>query len=322
MTDLSRRALLGAAALCPLAARAQAFPTKPVTLVVPFAAGGSSDILARIIGPEVASELKGTIVIDNKPGANGTIAAATVKLATPDGHTIMLATNSPLSAAPHIYRKIAYHPVNDFTPIIGLGTLPFVVLVNPRLQVKTLAELIDLANRKSGGLSYGSGSTVALATGESIRAIGKASIVNVPYKVGPQALQDTIGGQVDFVIADLASAAAHIKAGSLVPIAVTTAARSKLFPSLPAIAETPAMRGFDLTSWYGIVGPAGVPPAVVKQIAAAFEAALSRVDVLKKAQERSFDIQLQPTDVFKQYVADQVGHWQTIVKVANIQPEG
>lgn len=325
MIKLSRRdfgLLAAATATLPLKAVAQSFPTKPIQLHIPFAAGGSTDILARIMGPELGRELKTTIVVSNRAGANGSIAAAALKALPPDGYAIMLATNSPLSAAPHIYRTTGYDPVKDFTPILGIGTLPFVVLVNPQLKARSVGELIALANSSANGLNYGSGSTVALATGESIRAMGKARLVNVNYKSGPQALLDTIGGQLNFVVSDLASSTPHIESGALIPIAVPTAKRSKLFPSLPSISETPAMQGFDLTSWYGMVGPAGMPPEIVREIARATEATMGHAAVQKRAQELSFDIEIQPTADFQQYVRHQLDHWGRVLKTANIQPEG
>lgn len=321
---ISRRAfsLLCLAPLSKYAHASESYPTRPVQLVIPFGPGGSTDIFARLLQPELSRLLDGTVVVENRAGANGVIAASAVKRASPDGHTLFMATNSPLSAAPYIYVKVPYNPLTDFTPIYGMATLPFILAVNPTTKARTVSELLSLAKSTAGGLNIGTGATVSLVSSETMRVMSGANIVTVPYKSTPQAVQDAVGGQIQAVIVDAAGGTAHFNSGRLIPLAVTTKQRSRIFANIPAIAETKGLEQLDVTSWYGCVGPAKMRPEVVSKVANAFAKTLAIPEINKRVAELGFDIETRTTSEFTAYVREQLEHWQELVKKAGIKPEG
>jgi tripartite-type tricarboxylate transporter receptor subunit TctC len=301
-------------------ALAQGYPAKPITLVIPFAAGSGTDNVGRIVSQGLAERLKQPVVIENKPGANGQIAAELVKNARPDGYTLFMTTNTSHSANPSLYKTLRYDPIKDFTPIVRTGELPFAVAVNNDMPIKTLQELISYAKANPGKISYGTPNSTSLVASETIRREAKIDIVGVPYKSSPQALTDLIGGQLQLYVVDFGSGMAMLKANRVRPIAVTPARGSKIFPNLPPVAS--AIPGFDLTSWNGIFGPAGVPKDIVDRISTEVQAVLADKDVQEKLAAAGFEVwPSKSPEEFARYVADQLALWTRLIKNAGIEPQ-
>jgi len=309
-----------AAASAVAVAQAQSYPARPITLVVSFAAGSGTDGVARIVGQKLSERLKQPIVIDNKAGANGQIAAEFVKNAKPDGYTLWMTTNTTHSANPLLYKELRYDPIKDFTPIILTGELPFALVVNNDLPPKTLKEFMAYARANPGKISYATPNSTSLVGSETMRVAGKLEIVGIPYKASPQALGDTISGTVQMYIVDFGSGLSNMKANKVRTLAVTPARKSKILPDVPPIASE--IPGFDLTSWNGIFGPAGLPREVVDRINKEVLAVLAEKDVQEKLAATGFEVNPSKTpEEFQKYVADQLAHWSRMIKAAGIKPE-
>jgi tripartite-type tricarboxylate transporter receptor subunit TctC len=316
------RATLAACALAigATAALAQAYPNAPVTLVVPFAAGSGTDSVARAVASGLAARLKQPVVVDNKPGANAQVAAQFVAKAKPDGYTLFMTTNTSHSANPALYKSLKYDPIKDFTPVARVGELPFALAVHPALPVKTLAELLDYARANPGKLSYATPNSTSLVAMESIKHIARIDVLGVPYKSSPQAMTDLVGGQVQVYVADLGSGMGMLKTDKVRTLGITTAEPTPLLPGVPPIGKT--VKGFDLTSWNGIFGPAGLPPAVVQRLNTELQAVLADKDLQDKLAQIGFQVWPSKTpEEFAQYVNGQLTHWRTLIQQAGIQPE-
>lgn len=316
------RATLAACALAigATAALAQAYPSAPVTLVVPFAAGSGTDSVARAVASGLAARLKQPVIVDNKPGANAQVAAQFVAKAKPDGYTLFMTTNTSHSANPALYKNLKYDPIKDFTPVARVGELPFALAVHPALPVKTLAELLDYARANPGKLSYATPNSTSLVAMESIKHIARIDVLGVPYKSSPQAMTDLVGGQVQVYVADLGSGMGMLKTDKVRTLGITTAEPTPLLPGVPPIGKT--VKGFDLTSWNGIFGPAGLPPAVVQRLNTELQAVLADKDLQDKLAQIGFQVWPSKTpEEFAQYVNGQLAHWRTLIQQAGIQPE-
>ncbi len=316
------RATLAACALAigATAALAQAYPNAPVTLVVPFAAGSGTDSVARAVASGLAARLKQPVVVDNKPGANAQVAAQFVAKAKPDGYTLFMTTNTSHSANPALYKNLKYDPIKDFTPVARVGELPFALAVHPALPVKTLAELLDYARANPGKLSYATPNSTSLVAMESIKHIARIDVLGVPYKSSPQAMTDLVGGQVQVYVADLGSGLGMLKTDKVRTLGITTAEPTPLLPGVPPIGKT--VKGFDLTSWNGIFGPAGLPPAVVQRLNTELQAVLADKDLQDKLAQIGFQVWPSKTpEEFAQYVDGQLAHWRKLIQQAGIQPE-
>ena len=307
-------------AFLPAHAQAQAYPNRPVTLVVSFAAGSGTDGVARIVGQKLSERLKQPVVVENKAGANGQIAAEFVKNAKPDGYTLWMTTNTTQSANPSLYKTLRYDPVKDFTPIILTGELPFALVVNNDVPARNLKEFVAYVRANPGKVSYATPNSTSLVGSETMKVIGKLEIVGIPYKASPQALTDTISGQVQMYIVDFGSGLAQMKANKVRTLAVTPARKSRILPDVPPIgAEIP---GFDLTSWNGILGPAGLPKEIVERINTEVQAILAEKEVQEKLALTGFEVHPSKTPAeFAKYQADQLAHWSRMIRAAGIQPE-
>jgi tripartite-type tricarboxylate transporter receptor subunit TctC len=308
------------AAVAAWSAHAQTYPSRPVTLVVSFAAGSGTDGVARIVGQKLGERLKQPVVVENKAGANGQIAAEFVKNAKPDGYTLWMTTNTTHSANPSLYKELRYDPIKDFTPIILTGELPFALVVNNDLPAKNLKEFMAYARANPGKISYATPNSTSLVGSETMRIAGKLDIVGIPYKASPQALTDTISGQVQMYIVDLGSGLSQMKANRVRTLAVTPARKTMLLPDVPAIASE--IPGFDLTSWNGIFGPAGLPKEIVERINAEVQAVLAEKEVQEKLALTGFEVHPSKSPAeFQKYVSDQLAHWTRLIKAAGIKPE-
>lgn len=301
-------------------ASAQAYPSGPVTLVVPFAAGSGTDAVARIVAKRLADRLKQPVLVDNKPGASAQIGAQHVVKAKPDGYTLFMTTNTSHSANPALFASLKYDPIKDFTPITRVGELPFALLVNAGFPARTLKDLIDNARANPGKLSYATPNSTSLVASETIKRMAGLQVTAVPYKSSPQALTDLVGGQVQMYVADLGSTMGMIKAGNVRALAVTTRAPLKSLPGVPPVAsEVP---GFDLTSWNGIFGPAGLPAPVAERLNTEILQVLAEKEVQEQLALLGFEVwPSRNPDEFARYVAEQLAHWTALIKQAGIRPE-
>jgi len=318
-----KRFAFALAALCLAAAPAafaQTFPAKPITLIVPFAAGSGTDGVARIVAQKLSERLKQQVLVENKAGASAQIGAEYVAKAKPDGYTLFMTTNTSHSANPSLFKTLRYDPIKDFTPIVRTGELPFAVAVNPALPVKSLQELLDYAKANPGKISYATPNSTSLVASETIKAMAKVDIVGVQYKSSPQALTDLIGGQLEMYVVDVGSGLSTIKSGKVRTLAVTPARGSKILPDVPPVAKT--LPGFDLTSWNGILGPAGLPKPIVDRINAETQAVLAEKEVQDKLANIGFEVwPSKSPEEFAKYVADQLAYWTKLIKQAGIEPE-
>ncbi len=314
-----RRLLLALLAAVPFGSL-QAQNTQPLTLVVPFAAGSGTDAVARTVGQRLAEKLGQPVLIDNKPGANAQVAAQYVAKAKPDGLTLFMTTNTSHSANPALYKELRYDPIKDFTPIARVGELPFALAVHPAVPAKTLAELIAYAKANPGKLSYATPNSTSLVAMETIKRITGIDIAQIPYKSSPQAMTDLVGGQVQVYVADLGSGMAMLKTDKIRTLAITTARESQILPGVPPVGAT--VKGFDLTSWNGIFGPAGLPKPAVDRINAALQQVLAEPDTQDKLRQLGFEVWPSKTpEEFTQYVADQLAHWGQLIRQAGVRPE-
>ncbi len=308
--------LLAAAALN---AAAQAWPEKPVRLIVPFPAGSATDMAARVVGQQLQAALGQGFVVDNKPGAGGNIAGSEVVRAAPDGYTLLFSSNSAVASNVALLKSVPYDPLKDFTPVAGIAQNMLVLMVKPNFPAKTLPEFIAHAKSRPGKLNAGFGSSSSQVSIAMLNKMAGLETMSVPYKGIPLAVNDVVGGTLDFTFVDLGNALAQSKGGQLRAIAVTSDKRNPLAPDWPAISET--VPGFDITAWFAVVGPAGMPKPVVDKLNAAIVALLEKPD----AKERFAAIGMAPMplspDKLKAFMASEIAKWQRLVKEANVTPE-
>lgn len=297
-----------------------AYPEKPITLIVPFPAGSGTDSVGRIFAEELSKELGKPVVVENKPGANATIAANYVANAKPDGYTLFVTTNTSHSAAPWLMKNVSYDPVKDFTPIARGGNLPFILVTNPDRPYKTVKELIDYAKKNPGDVTYATGNSTGIVGGGTLQVVTGTEMLHVPYKGTPQALTDLVAGEVDFMFTDLTSGTPFVKSGRLHAMAVSTAQRSTLLPDLPSMQEA-GVENFDLNSWNGYFGPAGMDPEIVKTLNAAINKIVSNPDTKARLAELGFDAFSGSPEDFSQFVKDQYALWGKWIKDANLAPK-
>jgi tripartite-type tricarboxylate transporter receptor subunit TctC len=318
---LSAAVVSGAALMAaPVAHAASDYPNKPITLIVPFPAGSGTDAVGRIFGSELSAILGQQIVVENKPGANATIAASYVARAKPDGYTLFVTTNTSHSAAPWLMKNVSYDPVKDFTPIARGGNLPFILVVNPKRPWKNVSELVADAKKNPGRITYASGNSTGIVAGATLANRAGIDILHVPYKGTPQGLTDVVGGQVDFMFTDLTSGLPFVQSGQLRALAVSTAERSAIVPDLPSMAEA-GVKDFDLNSWNGYFGPAGLPPEVVAKLNAAINQVVAKPEVKKRLADLGFDAFSSTPEVFAQFVSDQRTLWGKLIKDAGIEQQ-
>ena len=301
-------------------APAQTFPSKPVKLVVPYPPGGGTDVLARIVAPKLGETLGQPIIIENKPGAGGTIGAAQAAVALADGYTLLIVNTLPHTSSAGLYAKLPYDPVKDFSAIGGIATVPYVIVVNPNLAAKTFGELVALSKQK--GLNYASagvGSATHLAA-ELIRIDAKVPMTHVPYKGGGPAITDTLGGQVDLTVENITSIIGHVKAGRLRGIAVTTAQRASMLPDLPTIAES-GVAGFDVGGQFGLVVPRGTPPDVIAKLGDALAKTVQSPEVAKELRTQGGEPLVMTPAQYDTLTRAESTKWLGVIKQAGIKPE-
>jgi tripartite-type tricarboxylate transporter receptor subunit TctC len=312
---------LAAMAMLPAVVQAQPYPNRPVKIIVGFGPGSGTDIVARIIAEQLQKSLGQPFVVENRPGATAAIAAEAVAKSPADGYTLFITSNSSHSVNPHLYKTLRYDPFKDFTPIGRIADFPFLLAVDPKLPIRTPQELVAYAHANKGKASYAYGNTPGQIAGAALNTLMKLEMTAVPYKSSPQAIADVAAGLEVFLVVDLASSQAFVKAGRLRAIAVTTATRSTLAPDLPTLGETLGLDGYDLRAWTGMFGPADLPREVTDRLSSELEKILSRPDV----RERLLAGGMEPTPAnaaaFATFLADQYTVWGKKIKDAGIQPE-
>ena len=295
------------------------FPTKPVRVLVPFGAGSSTDIVMRIIAQPLGQALGQPVVVENKPGADGAIAAAEVAKATPDGHTLILGTNSPFSAGPHL-RKVPYDAIADFTAISLVGNYTFFVLVHPSVPARTLADLIAYARANPGKLNYATGNTSGIVMTAMLASQANMQLMHVPYKSEPPAITDLLSGTIDVMISSYATVAPHVREGKLRPLVTTLPNRSALLPEVPSIVEA-GFPKFSVVPWAGMFGPARMPSDVTERINRELNALIRRPEIRESLARQAFDPKGSTTEEFAAYVKEQYTIWGRAIREAGIQPE-
>jgi tripartite-type tricarboxylate transporter receptor subunit TctC len=308
------------AAMFGTALRADEFPSRPITFVNPFGAGSASDTLCRIIGDPLSAMLKQPVVVEDRPGADGALSAQYVAHATPDGYTLLMATNSPLSADPFLLKNVSYDAAKDFVPVTRVGSFTLMLVVNPNLPIKSVKDLVDYAKANPGKLSFASGNTAGIVAGDTLTHWAGIEMLHVPYKSTPPALQDIIAGRVSMMFADFTTAIPHVKAGTLRALAITRIHRSSLFPELPTLDES-GVTGFDLDAWAGIVAPARTPPAIVTQLNTALRKIIDSPDTKAKFRNVGFEGFSSTPEELGNYIKAQLVQWAKMVKDAGIQAQ-
>ena len=313
------RTLVFALLVVSTAAEAQ-FPAKPIRVVVPFPAGSATDTITRVLAQSVSQSIGQTLVVENKAGADGAIAAAEVAKAAPDGYTLLMATNSPMSAVPAMKKNPPYDPVADFTPITDVGRYTFFIVVHPSVPAKTLKELIDHARANPGKVNYATGNTTGIVSTAFFASLAKIDLVHVPYKGEPQALTDLVAGRVQLMFCSSGTSMPQIREGKLRPIVTTLAKRTHLLPELPTIAEA-GMAEFSITSWAGLFGPAKMPAAVVERLNKEFVAAMGRSDVQAAMEKQAFALSPSSPRELAAFVKEQMESYRRILRAAGVEPD-
>ncbi|HYK15853.1 MAG TPA: tripartite tricarboxylate transporter substrate binding protein [Burkholderiales bacterium] len=319
---IKRAFALAAAATLAAAASgssAQSYPNRPVRILVPFPAGAGVDIVARMLGLPLTDLWGQAAVVDNRPGAGGTIACELAAKAAPDGYTLLLGNISTFAMAPSLYKKVNYDPVQSFAPITLVNTSANVLVAHPSVPATTTQALIALAKAKPGQINYasaGSGTSPHLAA-ELFKSMAGVDLVHVPYKGSPQALTDLLGGQTQIMFASLVSALPHIRQTRLRALGVTSLKRAAALPDLPAISEA-GLRGYDVSVWMGIVAPAGTPPAIIAQLNRQIAALLQSPDIRERLAVQGLEAASNSPAEFRSYIASEVRKWAVVIKQAGV----
>jgi tripartite-type tricarboxylate transporter receptor subunit TctC len=297
-----------------------AYPSRNITLVLPFAAGSGTDTTTRIISKELGIALNTGMVIDNKSGANGSIAASYVARAPADGYTLLVTTNTTHSANPYLLKTMSYDPMKDFTPIARTGDLPFVLVINPEIPANSVAELIALAKKEPGKYTYASGSSSAIVSGATFAKLAGIDLLHVPFRSSPPALSEVIAGRLSMMFVDTLTALPHVNAKALRALAVTTKQRSALLPDLPSMDEA-GVKGFDITSWQGYLGPANMPKDVVLKLNTEIRKIIDRPEIKKELGDRGMEAFSGPPEEFEKFLQDQLVVWEKLITDAGIEKQ-
>jgi tripartite-type tricarboxylate transporter receptor subunit TctC len=315
-----RIATLVAALALAGAVQAQDYPAKPVTFVVPFAAGSATDQLARALGQGVTDQAKQSVVVDNKPGASGFLAAQQVAKANADGYTVLITTNTTHAANEHLYKTMPYDPVKDFAPVTLLGKGGQIMIVNMKVPAKSVGEFLALAKKDPGKLTFGSGSSSSRIAGELLQQMAGIQILHVPYKSNPLAITDLLGGQIDMMITDTATGLPQVKAGKVRALGVTAKKRSPLAPDIPTIDEA-GVKGYEMGYWFAAYVPAKTAPAVVKRLHDLLVAATKSASAKAFYESTGTEPVTSSPEELGKFQTEESQKWGRIIKSANIQPE-
>lgn len=323
MTRFSRRRCIAAATLLALglaSTAAMAFPDRPVTFIVPFAAGSATDQLARALGQSLTADTKQSVVVENRAGASGMLAAQAAARAPADGYTVLITTNTTHAANEHLYKKLSYDPVKDFAPVTALGKGGQVMVVNPASPFKTVSDVIEHARKNPGKLSFGSGSSSSRIAGELFQQMAKVQILHVPYKSNPNAITDLLGGQINLMFADMSTGVPQIQSDKLRALGVTAAKRSPLLPQTPTIAEA-GVPGYEMGYWFAAYVPAGTPAPAIQKLNELLTRATASAGAKAFFEASGSEAFTTTPDGLAQFQAAETRKWGQIIKAAGIEPE-
>ena len=315
----ARRSFLAAIAAVAFSgvAQAQPFPSRPIKLVVPFTAGGSTDTVARIIAEKLTTRLGQPVLVDNRAGAGGAVGSEFVAKAPADGYTLLVGTSSTMAIAPYVYRKLPYDPNRDFVPITLLGTADIILVVNAKVPIRTTRQLLDYAKANPGKLTYASGGNGSIShlLGEYFDAMAKVDMLHIPYKGDAQMVTDVVGGQVNLAFGTAVAWLPHIKSGTVAAIAVTNPKRSTTLTDLPTLNES-GVPGYDAVQWFGIAAPTGTPQEVVQRYSSEIKAILAMPEVQKRFTELGFDVVGDTPAEFAQFLRAENAKWKKIAEIS------
>jgi len=309
-----------AAVIFPMAAAAQPFPAKPIRMVVPFPAGSATDAIGRILAQPVSAAIGQPVLIDNKAGADGAIAGSEVANAAPDGYTILLATNSPMSAVPAMRKTPPYDPVADFAPITDVGRYSFFLFANAAAPFRTLQEMIAYAKANPGKINYATGNTTGIVSFAQLNALAGIDMTHIPYKGEPAGVTDLVANRVQVMIATVTTGGPHARDGKLKVITTTLPRRSPAFPDAPTMAEA-GMPQFAIVSWAGLYAPAKTPREVIDRLNREFVAAMKRPDVIAAMDKQAFTMTPSTPEQLAAYTREQRDAYVRILRSAGVQPE-
>jgi tripartite-type tricarboxylate transporter receptor subunit TctC len=317
-----RRVAAGIVSLLGLAgpAGAQEYPTRPVTIVVPFGPGSATDTTARLIAQGLQEALGRPFVVENKSGGGGLIAANAVARAEPDGYTLLITTNSTHSAAPGLFKNVPYDPIKDFTAVARIGSFPSFLGVDPQLPIRSMAELVAYAKQNPGKLIYGHGNSTGQIVGEALKHRVGIDMVRVAYRSVPAGMTDLMGGHIGVMIPDFGNGLPQLQAEKIRALAVLTAARNSRLPDVPTLNET-VMPGFDLLAWVGLFGPANMPAPAVARLGAETQKILGNPALKARFLAAGADTFWSGPQEFDAYVKTELTKWTSLIKEAGIEPE-
>jgi len=312
----------GLLATASLSQAADAYPSKPTTLLVGFSAGGAVDLVARQLGQALGETLGQSYVIENRPGATGTIAAENAARATPDGYTLLLGTQSTMVVAPGIYPNLRFDPIKDFVPVSLIASVPLVLVVHPSLPLHTVQDVIDYARKEKGALNYASSGLGGPqhVSAELFSTMAGVQMVHVPYKGEANAITDLLGNQVPLMFSNLPTLLPHIRSGKLRAIAVSSLERAPSAPEIPTVAES-GLPGFEALTWFGLYAPAGTPPEAIATLERGVAKGLSNEALRAKMTEQGMKIEGSNSASFKTYMQSESVKWGDLIKKSGIKPE-
>lgn len=321
-----RRRVLSTAALCIAslaagAALAADYPDKPIRLVVPFPAGGATDLMARALGQKLAERLGQSVVIDNRAGAGGGVGAEAVAAAAPDGYTLLFATMGSLTINPNLYKNLRYDPIKSFVPISLTHSTSNLLVVHPDIPARSVAELIELARSRPGQLTYasaGNGTTSHLS-GELFKSLAKVELTHVPYKGSAPAMTDFLGGRISMMFDTTSNFVDYVKTGRLRPLGLTGSKRSPAMPGVPTISEAPGMAGYEMSLWLGVLAPVGTPQDIIARLNSAIGAAMSGPEMARQMMDAGIEVRLSTPQGFSQQIRADLAKWSEVVKRSSIR---
>jgi len=313
----------GAALLsvCAATASAQTYPIRPIKAVVPFAAGSATDQIARAFSAKISEILEQPVIVDNKAGVNGMLGADYVAKAAPDGYTILIGTNSTNAALKSLMKKLPYDQDTAFAPVAYLGSVPLIVAINNEVPAKTLKEVVALAKAKPTYLTFASASTSQLVSTEVLSSMANIKMTNIPYKSGPAAMTDLIGGQVNMFTADFAVMLPQVKAGKVRGLAVTSSKRSKAIPELPTVNEALGLKDYELIAYFAVFAPAGTPNDIILKLNRAINIAAGNKDILERFAALGFETEPGTPEALAQRSKAETAKWAKAIADAKIEPQ-
>ena len=314
-------ASFGLVAALPLAAQAQAYPNRPIRLIVPFTPGGSTDILARAIGLELGKAWSASVVVENVPGAGGAIGADKVAKAAPDGYTLLMGHIGTLAVNPSLYPKLPYSPLKDFAPVAWVANVPNVLVLHPATKATNMKEFVAHAKANPGRLNYGSGgngSAANLAT-EYLKMRTEISLVHIPYRGTAPAVNDLVAGQTQVLFTGVPAVIAQVRSGQLKALAVSGKARVEALPDVPTVNEALGLKDFEADQWYGVVAPTGTPPDVIARLNQAINAALNSAELKKRLGAEGAVANPTTPEAFGKYIAAEIERWKPVITSGRVK---